>query len=355
MYRIVHWGTGNVGALALAAMLDRADYEIVGHYVFNKEKLGRDSGELVGRPPIGVAATDDIDALIALKPDVLTWFGNAMFDPLASARTMARFLEAGISVVTTGLYEAGAADSTPEPFRALLETACAAGKSAIYSTGFDPGFATSQLAVTCYGIAHRIDQVRLQEFADYGQYPDEPTLRQIMGFGGPLDGQTALSDGAMARRVWTATVEDNLRALGLQADALRFVYHTAPALKDRDTSIGRIDKGSVSVFWFQLIGVVAGQGKVVLEHVNWMHPDDIPGDWPKPPLYRGAPAAVGYRIRVEGSPSFDVEVEVETTKDGMLCTALHATNAIPRVVAAPPGILGQREILPYGPGPMRTT
>ena len=37
----------------------------------------------------------DIDALIALEPDVLVHFGNAMFDPLGTARTFARFLTRG--------------------------------------------------------------------------------------------------------------------------------------------------------------------------------------------------------------------------------------------------------------------
>ncbi len=37
-YRVVHWGTGNVGRLGLAAVLDRSDCELVGHYVYNPEK-----------------------------------------------------------------------------------------------------------------------------------------------------------------------------------------------------------------------------------------------------------------------------------------------------------------------------
>ena len=71
-YRIVHWGTGATGGLALGAVLDRADFELVGQYVWNPEKAGFDAGELIGRAPVGIKATQDIEALIALQPGGMT-------------------------------------------------------------------------------------------------------------------------------------------------------------------------------------------------------------------------------------------------------------------------------------------
>src|SRR6266852_5804069 len=157
-YRVVHWGTGRTGKLALSAVLDRADYELIGHYVFNPEKAGRDSGEMIGRAPVGIRTTRDMEALIALKPDVVTYFGNAMASPLDAARDMARFLEAGINVVTPTLSELIARATTSPEVLAIIDPACRKGNSSVYSTGIDPGFATSQLAITCYGVANRVDQ-----------------------------------------------------------------------------------------------------------------------------------------------------------------------------------------------------
>jgi hypothetical protein len=352
-YRIVHWGTGNVGALALRTMMERPDFEIVGHFAFTPEKVGKDSAKLIGLPPSGLLTTNDIDALIALKADVLAWFGNAMFDALGSARTVARFLEAGTNVVATGLYELGSPGAVPPELREIIEPACRKGNATMYSTGYDPGFATTQLAVTMYGLAHRVDQVRLQEFADYGAYPDETTMRDYMGFGKPMDVPSALSDGAMQKRVWGPTVHDNARALGLSIEGHRFRLSAAPALEDRQTSIGLIEKGTVSVLRFELVGMVRGEEKIVVEHLNWMHAEDIPADWPAPPRYEGKIAPVGYRNVIKGEPNVAVEVQVPTTTDGLLGTALHATNAIPMVVAAPPGVLSQRDIKPYAPVPLK--
>src|SRR5438067_6434506 len=67
--RVVQWTTGNVGKRSVQAVMKRADLELVGCYAWSAEKGGRDVGELCGIEPVGVSATNDIDALLALKPD----------------------------------------------------------------------------------------------------------------------------------------------------------------------------------------------------------------------------------------------------------------------------------------------
>ena len=49
--RVVHWGTGNTGRLALRGVLQHPDLELVGLYVHNPDKVGRDAGELIGSGP----------------------------------------------------------------------------------------------------------------------------------------------------------------------------------------------------------------------------------------------------------------------------------------------------------------
>jgi len=352
-YRIVHWGTGATGKLALGAVLDRVDYQLVGHYVVNPEKAGRDSGEIIGRAPVGVIATQDLDALIALKPDVVTYFGNGVGNPVATAKDMARFLEAGINVVTTSSSELIARETATPEVLAIIDPACEKGQSSIFASGVDPGFATSQLAITCYSAAHRIDRVRLQEFADYGVYPDEPTGRHFFGFGLALDAVTPVSSGVLLRRMWMGTLNENAKALGLEIEDYRTTHKAAPAARDYDTAIGRIDKGSTSAIWFQLIGMVGGEEKIILEHINWINVDDVPAEWPVPPKYRGDYSACAYRLVVEGDPDFDVELQMRGDHEGLMITALHAVNAIPLTVAAAPGIVNQAQLAPYGTGKLK--
>jgi 2,4-diaminopentanoate dehydrogenase len=57
--RVGHIGTGHTGALALRMILGCPRLELIGHLVHNPEKVGRDSGEIVGLDPVGISATDD--------------------------------------------------------------------------------------------------------------------------------------------------------------------------------------------------------------------------------------------------------------------------------------------------------
>jgi hypothetical protein len=68
-YRVVQWTTGNIGTKSVHAIVENSLLELVGCYAWSPDKVGRDVGELCGIQPLGVLATDDIDALIALAPD----------------------------------------------------------------------------------------------------------------------------------------------------------------------------------------------------------------------------------------------------------------------------------------------
>lgn len=71
--RVVVWSTGGVGKVAIDAVSRRPDLELVGVWVHSADKVGRDVGELAGGAPLGVAATDDAEALIACKPDCVVY------------------------------------------------------------------------------------------------------------------------------------------------------------------------------------------------------------------------------------------------------------------------------------------
>ena len=54
-YRVVHWGTGNAGRLALRGIINNPDLELVGLYAYSPEKVGKDAGELCDLgPAVGV-------------------------------------------------------------------------------------------------------------------------------------------------------------------------------------------------------------------------------------------------------------------------------------------------------------
>ena len=97
--RIVQWTTGNVGKRSVRAAVDNPDLELVGCYAWSDDKVGVDVGELCGIEPIGVTATEDVDALLALRPDCVVY--NPMWqDP----DELVRIHEAGVNVVSTAAF-----------------------------------------------------------------------------------------------------------------------------------------------------------------------------------------------------------------------------------------------------------
>ena len=68
-HRVVVWSTGGIGSIAIRAIDQRPNLDLVGVWVHSEEKVGKDAGELANGAPIGRATTKKGDVLIALKRD----------------------------------------------------------------------------------------------------------------------------------------------------------------------------------------------------------------------------------------------------------------------------------------------
>jgi 2,4-diaminopentanoate dehydrogenase len=78
VHRVVLWGTGNVGRHAIAGIDARPDLELVGVWVSNPDKVGRDAGELAGLGrTLGVRATGERSAVLELAPDCVVHAATA--------------------------------------------------------------------------------------------------------------------------------------------------------------------------------------------------------------------------------------------------------------------------------------
>ena len=147
-FRVVQWTTGNVGKSSLQSIADNPALELVGCYAWSRQKVGRDAGELVGIPPLGIAATNDVDELLALKPDCVVY--NPMW---IDVDELVRILSAGVNVVTTASFITG---GNLGDGRDRIVDACEKGGSTIFGSGVSPGFA-ELLAIVSTMVCNRID------------------------------------------------------------------------------------------------------------------------------------------------------------------------------------------------------
>jgi len=175
--RVVQWTTGNVGKQSVAAIAAHPDLELVGCFAWSADKVGVDAGTLCGIDPVGVAATDDLDALLALRADCVVY--NPMW---FSIDELVRILESGANVVSTAAFINGARLGDD---RDRLVDACERGGASLFGSGISPGF-VELLAIVGAGTCSRIDKVVVNEQA-YTTFYDSPDTERPAGFGHPID------------------------------------------------------------------------------------------------------------------------------------------------------------------------
>jgi 4-hydroxy-tetrahydrodipicolinate reductase len=346
-YKVIQWGTGIVGTLALRATIEHPDLELVGLIVNSADKVGRDAGELVGIGPVGVTAITDADAAAKIDADVVSYFANADLRPFDAVGDMARMLRAGKNVVSSSVVALVYPRSAPPSLVEPLERACEEGGTSCFTTGIDPGFCNDLLPMTLMGVCSRVDSVRIQEVLDYSTYANPKTLFDVMGFGQPLDSTPLLLTAGTLTLAWSSVIHMMADGLDVQLDEIREVHERQPAPRTLELAVGTVRKGTCAALRFELQGIVAGKPRIVVEHVTRMHPDMAP-DWPR------SRSGDAYRIIIEGNPSITSEVALrgedgDPNTGGCLSTAMRALNAIPSVCAARPGLLTPFD-LPLLPG-----
>jgi hypothetical protein len=330
-YRVVQWTTGNVGKSSVQAIVANPGLELVGCYAWSPEKVGRDVGELVGIDPLGVTATDDVDALLALKPDCVVY--NPMWLDVGE---LVRILEAGVNVVATAAFITG---HNQGPGRDRILEACRRGGSTVFGTGISPGFA-ELLAIVSATICDRVDKITVNEAADTTFY-DSPATEIPVGFGKPIDDPGLQAMTAEGTAVFGEAVRMVADALGVELDDVTCEAEYAQTTADLDLGSWTIGAGcvaGVAASWKGRVG-----DRVIVElNVKWRKGATLEPDWQID--------QDGWVIQVDGRPTVTAKVgflpppdfEAETIADfmvlGHIMTAAPPLNAIPAVVAAAPGI-----------------
>ena len=350
-YSVIQCGTGNTGRFALRRILEHPALELVGVWVHSADKAGRDAGDLCRKPACGVLATRDMEALLRLPADCVSFMAA---DPLAddiersgsqSAQLfeqICRFLESGKNVVATSPNALVHPPLLAPALLARLEGACRRGNTSFHYAAVSPGFMPDKLVVTLTALSSRIDSVRFREIANYGSYDSAETLFGLLGFGRLPSQYPAAEIGASFRRSLGGSVQMIAQALALPLDAITATVDCRPTEKAFNIAAGRIEAGTVAAMRVAVAGVVNGQDRIVLEHLTRVADDAAP-DWPRGPSAHGE----GYRIEIRGAPSMALDLElgafgrrsvVSSALDAGFAVGAHVANAIPVVCEAACGV-----------------
>ncbi len=339
MAKVVAWSTGNVGRHAIAGIDAHPELELIGVWVSSAAKEGKDAGELAGLgKKLGVAATTDASALLALRPDCIVHTAMADHRLFQAIDDLCGFLRAGINVVSSGpvflqFPDGVMSDDVIAPIRA----AAAEGNASLWVNGIDPGFANDWLPLVLTSVSERIEQIRCMEILNYATYDQAMVLFDIMGFGGSLDETPFLLTPGVLTTAWGSVVRQIAAGLDIELDGIEEHHERLPAPETFKVSAGTIEEGTTAAMRFEVRGMWNGRPLVVLEHVTRLR-DDLGPDWPQP-LGQGC-----YRVVVTGEPNLTLDLQLLGTDGdhntaGLKTTAMRLVNAVPAVVAAPAGLL----------------
>ena len=326
-YRVVQWATGNIGTRALRAVIEHPRLDLVGVRVTNPDKVGRDAGTLCGLDPVGVAATGDLDDVLALTPDCVLYMQQGY-----DVDVLCTLLGAGINVVTTtgGFHHPGSMD--PD-VRGRIEAACATGGSSLHSTGISPGFISEAVPIVLTSIQRRLDRLHIAEFADLSSRDSPVLLFELMGYG-----QDPSTFDPMRWSYGGESFGPSLRligdAIGMPLDSVESSGELATAVRDIEIAAGTIPAGTVAGQRMNVVGRHGGK-ELLSFSATWYCSTEIDADWDLRPG--------GWHVTVEGDCPLDMDLRLDIPLESMAestpgYTANRAVNAVPVVCGAAPGI-----------------
>ncbi len=332
-YRVIQWATGGLGCAAIQGIVNHPELELAGCWVHSADKAGRDAGEIAGIGPIGVAASDDIDEILATEADCV------LYSPLlATPSEVVSLLESGKNVVTPlGWFYPVPGDDT-----AVMEAACSTGGTTLHGTGIHPGGITERFPLMISALSGSITHVRAEEFSDIRTYDAPAVVGDVMLFGHTPDqaAQSPMLD--ILGGGFMQSVNMLADTLGFAVDAeKRTLHEMAVATRPIDSPIGPIQPGRVAAQRFTWQATVNGT-PVITARVNWlMGEENLDPDW------NFGPEGERFEIAIDGDPPVQTvfhglhpdSIESGLARNrGIVATAMHNVNAIPAVCRADPGV-----------------
>ncbi len=331
IYRVAQWATGNVGARAMRRVIEHPDLELVGVLVHSDSKVGRDAGELAGIDPVGVAATNRMEDIVALRPDCVLYMPHVF-----NVDEICRLLESGSNIVSTRmeLHNPATLDAA---VREKIEQACRRGGTSIHATGASPGFITEAVPIALASIQRRLDCLSIHEYADCTTRDSPEMIFQMMGFGATPE--SGPNEGILQhmRMTFTPTITLMAEAFGLPVDEVAVSGALGIARRDVEIAAGVVPAGTVAA----MRNTVAGMrdGKPLIQMVaNWYVSADVDTSDGEQWDFRES----GWRVLLEGDCPMDIGITFPVAPENYAdmtpgLTAHRPVNAIPYVCEAPPG------------------
>ncbi|MDH3708070.1 MAG: dihydrodipicolinate reductase, partial [Acidimicrobiia bacterium] len=246
-------------------------------------------------------------------------------------------LRSGADVTSTSFYGLLHPPSCPEALRRRVDDACAEGQSSVFVSGIDPGWALDLLPLVLSGVVADIAEIRAQEVFNYATYDQPDAVRDLIGFGRPLDEVPPMLLPSVPTSVWGPMLRVLADGLGVELDDIVEEVDRRPLERTIEVDgMGTFEQGTQGAFRMELKGIVDGSPLLVVDHVTRIDDEAVP-EWPRPTHAQGV-----HQVLITGRPDLTVTIHGDdgdgvTAGGGNATAANRIVNALPAVIAAPPG------------------
>ena len=320
--KLVHYGIGPIGAGLVKYVLQKEGIKIVGAVDVDKNKVGKDLGELAVGKSIGVKITDDAKGLLRrTKPDiVLHSTGSYLRDVKPQ---LFQIMDAGADLISTCEELSYPFLKHPDIAKELDRRAHRKGVT-ILGTGVNPGFVMDTLAITATGVCQDVRKVssfRIQD-ASVRRLP----FQKKIGAGLTLDEfKRRVAEGTIRHVGFAESIAMIASALGWKLDRIEESVEPKIAEKPVASEHIKVEAGQVAGVDQNAWGIRKGE-KVITLNLQ---------------AYLGCPDPKELTI-IDGNPP--IELTIKGGVHGDIATSAVVVNCIPRVINAQPGLSTMRDL-----------
>jgi hypothetical protein len=336
-----------MGRTILRRLLEHPDVDVVGVLVYDPGKAGRDIGALAGLPAVGVAATDRPQGIFGLDADVVVHAARIQPPYGHHDDDIARLLRSGKNVLSINGHSAPGWWGTEHLAR--FDDAGRSGGATLMAAGLNPGFAFEKFAVVATGLCTSVSNVSVSEIVDTTVMRSPDYVFDVLGFGsepGAIDPNGDWPPAVLLSGMFSEVLAAAASRMGAVLDRIETEHLMHPATRDLEIGAGVIAAGRVARTNWRWHGVVDGARLLTLS-IEWTMEPDV----------SGAAESPMWRIEIVGEPCVTLDVDLHRhpadqrrTTPEQYGVAGAVLNAIPHVLAAPPGVA-----LPPMAAPWRTS
>jgi hypothetical protein len=320
--KLVHVGLGPIGIMLVKYVLHKEGIKIVGAIDIDKNKVGKDLGDLAVGKNLGIKITDDASGLLArTKPDIVLHSTGSYLK--AVKPQLLDIIDAGADLISTCEELSYPFLKQPDVAEELDAMARKKGVT-LLGTGVNPGFVMDTLVITSTGVCQdvrKISSFRIQD-ASIRRLP----FQRKIGAGLTLtEFKTKVANGTIKHVGFAESIAMIASALGWKLDGIEEKVEPKVAEKSVASNHIKVEPGQVAGVDQTAWGIRNGE-KVITLNLQ---------------AYLGCPEP-RESILIEGQPPIDLTIKGGIHGD--IATAAVVVNCIPRVINAQPGLATMKDL-----------